>query len=325
MRRVPHTIIKMGLAMIVTTLLALALQLTFAITAGILAVLSIQLTKTDSFLVAFKRILSAAIALFIASLLFVFIGFNVWVFLAFAIGFIVLSFGLKLDAGIVPSLVLSSQLLQAGTWSLGVLWDSVSILLLAVIVALAVNLAYPSHTVSLLKRYTHQFDEYVQEALRLLYEGLVGGKTPKEVEDAFTPLLIKFDTRLKEAELANKDVLFDTNRFAISYLRMRHGQMLRLERLMGLLLELKDTHPHREKIGQYVLELIEDIGYQNKAQSQREKLKTLLETFRQSPLPTVRKDFETRAVLYQMMHELDGFLALKLRFHRRHPDPKKAL
>lgn len=323
MRRVPHTIIKMALAMILTTLMALALQLTFAMTAGILAVLSIQLTKTDSFLVAFKRLLSAMAALILASGFFVLIDFSVWVFLGFSVGFIVLSFLLKLEAGIVPSLVLSSQLLQAGTWSWGILWDSLSILLLAVTVALAVNLLYPSHPSNILKKYTLTFDQYVRDALKLLSEVLLERQTTDDIKSVFTTLMDAFDARLKEAELANKDVLFDTDRFAISYLRMRHGQMLRLERMMSLALALKASHPHREAIGDYLVVLIEDIGLENKATAQKEKLTNLLDTFRQSALPATRLDFETRAILFQMMHEIDGFLSLKLRFHRRHPNPKK--
>ena len=319
MHRIPHTIIKMALAMIVTTLLALALDLTFAITSGILAVLSIQLTKTDSFLVAFKRLLSAALALFIASLLFVFIAFDVWVFLLFAVAFIFLSFKLKLDAGIVPSLVLSSQLLQAGTWSFSVLFDSVSILILAVAVALLVNVLYPSHPTTLLKQFTVQFDAYVKEALAFVTNILIDNGDASETTTQFNTLITRFDTKLKEAELANKDVLFDTDRFAIAYLRMRHGQMLRLERMMSLALALPAQHAHREAIAKYLDALMNDIGLENKAIPQKEKLNTLLETFRQSALPATRVDFETRAMLFQMMHEIDGFLALKLRFHRRHP------
>lgn len=319
MSRIPHTIIKMALAMIFTTMIALALQLTFAITAGILAVLSIQLTKTDSFLVAFKRLLSAALALSLASLLFVFLGFNVWVFLGFSVGFIVLSFKFKLDAGIVPSLVLSSQVLQAGALSLAILFDSASIFILAVFVALLVNIFYPSKPAQVLARYTVEFDEFVKEAIKLLAKGLLEDLSHDQVKSDFLPLMETFDQRLKEAELANKDVLFDTNRFAISYLRMRHGQMLRLERLMGLLLELEASHPHRHDIGHYLKALMEDIGLTNKADDQKKKLTELVKQFRQSALPTERQEFETRAVLFQMIYEIDGFLALKIRFHRRHP------
>ena len=66
--------------------------------------------------------------------------------------------------------------------------------------------------------------------------------------------------------------------------------------------------------------LIADIRKEDKASPQRETLMQLLESFKQRALPKTRDEFETRALLYQMIYELDGFLKEKITFHARYPE-----
>ena len=72
--------VKVTLAAIMAILVAKALKLEFAVSAGIVAILSVQPTKKETLKTALSRFLAFAIALVISGILFNLLGFTVYVF-----------------------------------------------------------------------------------------------------------------------------------------------------------------------------------------------------------------------------------------------------
>ena len=68
------------------------------------------------------------------------------------------------------------------------------------------------------------------------------------------------------------------------------------------------------KVAQYIEGLSQDIGYEDKANKQMGILKSLINEFEQQELPKTRNEFETRAMLFQMLHDIENFLNAKLEF-----------
>ncbi len=315
MKRIVHTIIKMSIASFVSIMIALAIGLDHAIASGILAVLSVQLTRKDSYLLAGKRISDAMLALALATILFVWLGYSVWVFSVFTVLFITLSFAFKINEGIVPSLVLASHLLLEGAFSVGVLVNAFLLLAIAVMVTLILNLIYPLKSQETLKKTSDEIDNILKDELFHLAKSLNDLSHKDASYKEHQALNTYLNQRLKEAELADRDILFDKDRQAMRYLRMRFAQMNRLDRLFELLLKIDEPHPYTSVLATYIESLKDDIGHANKATPQKEKLIALLNDFRQKPLPDTRQSFETRATLYQMMFELEGLLEEKISYH----------
>jgi len=318
MKRYLHTTIKMLAAGALTTLIAYRLGLDYPITGGLLAVLSIQLTRTDSFLLAGKRLANTVWALALASVLFLLLEYNVWVFLLFAALFIATSFLLRFHEGIVPSLVLANHLLDHGAFSLEVLLNSFLLMFTAVAMALIVNLVYPIKARKLLKNYTEQLDTLIKEDLITMTELLKalpeGDKYFKEHQERNRIL----KTILKEAHWLEKDILLEKNRRPIQYLYMRDNQMKHVDRIFNIASEIQSYHTHAEIMSDYMENLAKDIGRTDKATGQLEELNRLLEQYRNRPLPKTRKEFETRAKLYQIMFEIEAFLREKIAFHEQY-------
>lgn len=318
MNRSTHTAIKMGLAMLLAYSSAELLMLEQTLAAGILAVLSVQSTRTDSFILALKRLLDALFALTLGTVFFLMFGFTAWVFVAFAAVFIAGSFIFKIEAGIVPSLVLASHLLVPGAFDLNVLLNSVLLMIVAVSVALALGLIYPMRSQQVLSRYAIELDALVKQALQSIVEGLklttpsaVRQKTLQEARDRLR------DLRTVAAQ-ADKDLLFDKDHRLMHYLRMRDMQMRRIRRLHELLDHLESNHPHALTLAHYIEALIPDIGESDKATAQLNRLHNLLDDYRQKPLPSSRQAFESRAILFQMVYELQAFLQAKIEYHAQH-------
>ena len=63
-----------------------------------------------------------------------------------------------------------------------------------------------------------------------------------------------------------------------------------------------------------------DIGIYNKAALQMANLNKLQLRYKDSELPTTREEFEVRAMLYQILNEIESMLSVKIQFHHQYPE-----
>jgi len=318
MNRYLHTTIKMSLASFVTIVISELLHLDYAITGGILAVLSIQLTRKDSYLLAVKRFLDALLAIALFTMLFLVIDFSVLVFAIGTVLFIALSFALKIDIGIVPSLVLASHILLRGSYSFDIVLNSFLLIFIASFIALTLNILYPLNTKKSLQEITMTIDGYIKEDLIQLANCMAHIPQISSSLANHEYIHQKLKKALYKAELNDKDILFDQNHMHMSYIHMRDAQMKRIHQIYELMMNIEQQHPHIDILIDYIQELAKDIGKDNMANSQLIKLQTILYDFKQSALPSSREEFETRAVLYQIMFELTSFLDEKIQYHNQY-------
>ena len=319
MKRYMHTTIKMSIAFVITIVIAELLALDYAITAGILAVLSIQATNKDSITIAVKRFSNATLGLVLGSILFVLFGYNVFVFLGFSMLFIFLSFFLKLPEGIVPTLVLVSHLLLFSRFSWAFLGQEFLLIGIAIGVALLLNLVYPLNSQKQLLAYIKSIDQMMIDhvfMLSLLFKDL---KHPRD-------FLIHHDminSHIKEiidlAELVDKDILIANDHRYIAYLYMRRTQLKHVNHMYDLILKVESHHDNIDLIANYIKQLSSDIGCFDRASGQLDQLNALLMTVKNQALPKSREEFETRAILFQIVDVLSTFLETKIQFHKRYP------
>jgi uncharacterized membrane protein YgaE (UPF0421/DUF939 family) len=308
----------MSLASIITILLALLLDLEFAITGGILAVLSIQLTRKDSFVVAFRRFIGALLAISLATLLFSLFGYNIVVYSLITVVFIGVSFALKLNEGIVPSLVLVSHLLLVGAFDFGMIINAILLITIAIMVAMSLNILYPLNTNLAMNKYIKEIDAAIIVDLQLISGVLENINTLNQATKSHEVIVERLKKVLNEAALIDKDILFDKDRYHMSYLKMRENQMHQLIKLFELFNQMESNHPNAKILSDYVLKLSYDIGETDQATKQLAVLKSLLNDYRGMALPTDRKSFELRAILFQMLSILESFLKEKIAFHERY-------
>lgn len=310
-----HNSVKMTSAGLLSILIAQFIGLEYAITAGILAVLSIQKTRTDSILIAGKRLLGSLLALSLSSIIFIIIGYNIWVFTLFTALFILLSFLLKISEGIVPSLVLVGHVLNYGVFSYAPLLNGLALIIVAIVVALSLNLVYPMNTKKHLNQHKNHMDKFIKSDLKTISE-ILKNTTDSYFYEEHKRIKDMIDNILEKSQTLDKDLLFDKEKPLIKYIRMRYTQMYRLSRIVELAKEIKSKHPYMLKIAEYIYNLHSDIGESDQASKQKNYLHEMLKDFRKKPLPKTREAFETRAILYQMIFELEGFLNVKIDYHQ---------
>ena len=81
--RILHTTIKMSLVGIITSLVTRELGLEYWLTAGIVGLLSISMTKRDSLYSSARRVVDAIFGLMLSTLMFISFGYVFWVYAIF--------------------------------------------------------------------------------------------------------------------------------------------------------------------------------------------------------------------------------------------------
>ena len=296
-------LIKMTTGFIAGMLIAKALELPYFYTAGVIAVLSLEPTRKASLESGIIRIIDSLLGLGLATLLFYLFGFHVLVLFIFVSLFIPISFFLKIDRGIVVSLVLVSQIYLESHlhFSLNALY----ILLIGVGVAFLLNLYMPKN--DHIKKEIALIDQHLNK----LIQG-IAKQQPVSFEEIEELLSATYNNI--QVELENINIPLTTKR--LKYVEMRTEQVSILKRVYQILNNV-DQIKEKEIILNFLKEFDNRIGEKNYASPLLNRLNELFLMFKESALPESRDQFENRAQLYYVLLEIDLFLKIKLTYHQK--------
>ena len=318
--RLLHTAIKMTIVGVLASLLASLLSVNYSITAGIIAILCINLNKRDSLTMSGKRLVGVLFGLILSTLLFLAFGYNFIVFSIFIFIYAYSSWVLKVPEGIVPGLVLVSHLLSEGIFSFPVLLNAVYIMLIAVGISTIFNILYPTISEKELNRHVDSIDQLIRDHLYMLSLLLKDPAYKEEYYRHFQMLDRKISNLIDQVEIVDKDVLFMNDHSYLSYFHMRKEQASYIRHMYQQALKISTVHPFAEDISVFVLELSFDIGIYNRAITQLRKLDLMQKKYKTSELPKSRDEFETRSSLYQILNEIESLLMVKISFHHQFPN-----
>lgn len=314
-KQVVHISLKMTLAGIIALFLAYILKIEYYTTAAAIAVLSIQWTKTDFIVIAIKRIISGLFAILLAYLLFNIIDNGFIVFAVFLMIFTTVSWIFKIQEGIVPSIVIVTHFLLVPVINLSFLLEEAAILFIAIGVAFIVNMLYPQFSFRKVTYDLKQVDNIIATELKRIVASLQTGSNNLE--------MIKAKSKLKqimtEAKMIDRDVIMRNDHRYITYLYMRNTQLETLELINKHLKLIINNHPYKQKIALFLEKVSDNIAFENRAKELKLELLALRNYFIKVELPKTRTEFEIRAMLFQILNELELFLQLKIDFHYQYP------
>ena len=102
--------------------------------------------------------------------------------------------------------------------------------------------------------------------------------------------------------------------YYIDYFEMRLNQCHILHNLHNEMRRIRSMPRQAAVIADYILYLVEYVVERNVPQAQIEKLEGIFEVMKREPLPLSREEFESRAMLYHILMDLEEFLIFKKRF-----------
>ncbi|MFM0898658.1 aromatic acid exporter family protein [Streptococcus suis] len=310
--------IKLIFATVLAIYLATALGLSYATAAGIIAILSVLDTRKSSFKMARNRLFSTLLALTIAVLTFTLFGFGIWTLGIYLALYVPLAYRFNWEAGIAPSTVLVTHLLLEQDISLIFLGNELALFLIGAGLALLFNLYMPSQEKQI-EAYHDQVEDLLKQILLRFEAFLLNGDGRNEAA-LITQLDKTLDEALKVVYLDRHNQLFQQTNYQVHYFEMRAAQNKILRTMAGninkCLLEAREN----VILSSLFERAAQQLSRENSAKELLLDIELFHATFRERPLPQTREEFETRATLFQLLHDMEAFIRLKVDFYEVYKD-----
>lgn len=312
----PLYLLKTGIGSAIAIIIANFFGLAYSPSAGIITLLTIQNTKKETIFIALKRILSFILAIIIAAVLFTSIGYSSITFGLFIIIFVALSILFGLQDGISMNAVLTTHFLIEERMDMAFIMNEVGILLIGMWIGILLNLIMP-RTKEKIRRNQIELEDLMRITLKSLADRLLN-KDDLAIDICKTEELPRLEQMvvnlLEEAYEDAGNTLLSNTRYLISYLEMRRLQISQLRNILSTMDRIPGIIPQAIPIANYMNNIAETFHEMNNVQGLLEELEELYQYYRKEALPKTREEFENRAVLFQILKELDDFLLLKRNF-----------
>ncbi|HFR3321109.1 aromatic acid exporter family protein [Streptococcus suis] len=283
--------IKLIFATVLAIYLATALGLSYATAAGIIAILSVLDTRKSSFKMARNRLFSTLLALTIAVLTFALFGFGIW-----------------------------THLLLEQDISLIFLGNELALFLIGAGLALLFNLYMPSQEKKS-QAYHDQVEDLLKQILLRFEAFLLNGDGRNEAE-LITQLDKTLDEALKVVYLDRHNQLFQQTNYQVHYFEMRAAQNKILRTMAGNINKCLLEGRENVILSSLFERAAQQLSRENSAKELLLDIELFHATFRERPLPQTREEFETRATLFQLLHDMEAFIRLKVDFYEVYKDEK---
>lgn len=303
------------IAVIISMFIAKNMNLKYYTTSGIITLLTIQNTKKDTLDISYKRVL-----VFIMMLIFSYIIYNTMGYTIEAFGILVfilasISSALNITVGLSMNSVLASHFLDSASMSLDVVQNETILFLIGISMGVLVNLTTPLLFYDF-KQDIKEVDDAVKELIEIISLQLRG-----VCPDVFGEKLSKedcnlyIDKRLDEINLFLKqkenrvleksnNLLFYEEKYYLNYIEMRVSQVHIISDIHYNTKKLYMVHNHAIKISDFMMIMKEQYNEAGNIDKIISGCESLLEDFKKSELPKTREEFEIRAVLYAILHDL---------------------
>ena len=308
--------IKLILATCLACLVASFLDLSSAVSAGIIALLSLSDTRRSTLKLAHNRFFSMILALTIGVLAFQLLGFHLWSLGLYLALYIPIAYKMGLEIGITPSSVLVGHLLVQESISLTLLINEFLLFAIGTGFALLVNLYMPSREEEISHYYTLVEEKLKNILLRFNYYLSRGdGRNKAQLVDELDSLL---EEALRLVYLDHSNHLFHQTNYHIHYFEMRQSQSRILRNMAQQINTCQLAASETLILAQLFSKIAGQLSQTNPASSLLDDIERFLEVFRNRSLPKTREEFETRATLLQLLREAKTFIQVKVDFYKKY-------
>ncbi|PAE24327.1 aromatic acid exporter family protein [Bacillus sp. 7894-2] len=310
--RIGYRTIKTAVGTSISIMIAQMLQLDNFVSAGILTILCIKVTKKKSLRASWDRFFACLLAMAFSSLFFEGIAYHPLVIGLLLLFFIPTAVMAKASDGIVTSSVIILHIYSAGEVSKDLLLNELGIIIVGIGVALIANLYMPSLE-SKLKEYRLE----IEENFKVIFDEIVRYLRTHESNWDGREITETMELIDEAKALAFRDVenhfRRDENLY-YHYFKMREKQFEIIERVLPSVTSIALPVEQGEMIADFIEELSEHIHPGNTALLFLEKLYRMKVSFENMELPKTREEFEARAALLHFVKEMEQYLIIKSSF-----------
>jgi uncharacterized membrane protein YgaE (UPF0421/DUF939 family) len=310
-------VIKTAAAVVIAIYLAQFFDLLSPFSAGLFAVLGVDVTKKRGINTSAIRILASLVGLLMAALIFYLLGYHIWAIAVFVIVVYSLLAQLKLHDGIVTSTVVMLHLFALQSVSFPHIMNEVYLLIIGLGLSTIINLIYMPNEHPKLDQTRIRLEELLSSIFKEFALHLNDNENHvwdgKELLEAYD--VIEEGNQIAERSAENK--LLQGNGYWVRYYEMRRQQLESTQRMLDLVAQVYRSLPHGHQIAQLFEELSVEVKSEYYQGNVYKHLSEMEAAFKQYPLPVSREEFEVRSALLQLCVELKNYLSIAKRSKKR--------
>ena len=305
--------LKISFAVILAIITANLLELQYAVTAGIITILSIQNTKRETLKTARNRGLAFVCALFLSAICYKILGFTVPAFITYLFLFTMVCLTAKWNEAIAMDSVLISHFLSEEQFDSMLLFNEVMLFVIGTSFGILINLILRKKEQEF-ERLAAEVDEEIKGIIHRMSVYLCVEDKTEYKSDCFFRFVEKID-KAKVCALQNwNNTLWKTTAYEMDYIKMRENQSRVLANIYQSIIMIKILPKQTAQVADFLQHIEQQYHRNNNVTKLLDKLEEMLAYMKEEPLPQDRAEFEARAVLFYMLKQLEEFLYLKNQF-----------
>jgi uncharacterized membrane protein YgaE (UPF0421/DUF939 family) len=307
--------LKITAAAIAAVLLSELFSLDNAISAGIIAILTILPTKKETLRTAGSRLAAFVIALVTAFLSFHLCGFDNRGFFVYLAGFILICQIFGWYSAMAMDSVIISHFLTFGDMSGMHLINEILLFGIGVGIGILANLHLHGDPVKM-EKYRRETDHEITMILRHMAERL----PQEEKSDYNCDCFQRLDEAIFRAEDTARtnagNQILHTGTYDLQYLAMRKTQRQILMNMDQIVRRIHSTPSTLQTIADFLMKITKEYEEANPVMDLLTELDEITRRMKRTPLPSTRTEFEDRAMLYSLLACIHEFLSVKAEFIR---------
>ena len=305
--------IKISVAATLAIFLAKLLKLEFAVSAGIVAILSVQPTKKETIKTALARFFAFAAALALSVLLFNTLGFTIPVFFLYLLLFILLCQWRSWISAMAMDSVLISHFISFGKSGPEEILNEVLLFVIGVGFGILVNIFLKKKT-DYIEELKKETDDKIRLVLHRMSLRILDPQLADYNGDCFLSLNQSLFTAKKQAEENFNNQFSKKDTYDSLYLAMRENQTKVLQEMFKCVRQISSVPHTATLVADFLEKVSREYHKDNDVRELLEELAALRSKMKSLPLPLLRTEFEDRANLFILLERLEEFLLIKRNF-----------
>lgn len=312
-QRIFLRIFKIAAAASAGSFLAMMLHLATPTSAGIIAILSLQNTRRETFSLVAKRILSFFPAMAVALTVFSLMGYRIFSIFIYLVLFAAICELFSLQNTLVSNTVLVLHLFTAQSVHPRLLINELLLLLIGTACGIVMNLYMPENSARI-RQAQARSEEIFRETFHRIAQDIVMDKQLACTFFDLSPLDLILEKLEKEARENRGNTLLSDEQYFVKYVEMRKHQKAVVEKLCQNIRLLHGVPSQAHTISSFIRDISVKFHESNNTKELMQQLSSIQTSMQKEPLPSTRAEFENRAVLYRILYDLEELITIKKRF-----------
>lgn len=307
--------LKLAIGSSVAICLAHMFHLQYEISAGTITLLTLVTTKWETLRLSVYRVITLLLTILLSWLLYSHIS-NIWVaYGLFVLMLVLISNAFGWGATISVNSVIGGHFLMSMDFSREFIINECMLVVIGISIAIVLNLFHDNESSrQALNRHMRQVESQMQMILGELAAYLLNQEIQRDVWADIRQQESKLRQYIVDACEYQDNTFFSHPEYYIDYFEMRMQQTNILHNLHYEMKKIRSMPTQAKVISEYISYLKGYVVEVNAPEPQMKRLEELFEGMRQEELPKTREEFESRAILYHILMDLEDFLIFKKRF-----------